>query len=44
MCLQFGQNTSSPMEKLEAMEDLEKLAYEEMVLFLKSNYEAKFVM
>jgi len=37
-------NTSSPMEKLEAMEDLEKLAYEEMVLFLKSNYEAKFVM
>lgn len=30
--------------KLAAMVDLEKLSYEEMGLFLKSNYEAEFVM
>ena len=31
-------------EKLDAMRELEKLTYQEMVLFLKSNYEAQFVM
>jgi len=31
-------------EKLDAMQELEKLTYQEMVLFLKSNYEAQFVM
>ena len=30
--------------KLAAMADLEKLSYEEMVLFLKGNYEAEFIM
>lgn len=34
----------APSEKIAAMRDLEKLSYEEMVLFLKSNYEAQFVM
>ena len=34
----------TPHEKLAAMRDLEKLTYQEMVLFLKSNYEAQFVM
>jgi hypothetical protein len=36
--------TQSPLEKLDAMRDLEKLSYEEMVLFLRSNFEARFVM
>lgn len=31
-------------EKYAAMMDLEKLSYEEMVLFLKTNHEAQFVM
>jgi len=30
--------------KFAAMVDLEKLSYEEMVLFLKGNYEAEFIM
>jgi len=30
--------------KIAAMIDLEKLSYEEMVLFLKGNYEAEFIM
>lgn len=34
----------TPREKIWAMRDLEKLAHEEMVLFLRGNYEAKFVM
>jgi len=33
-----------PEEKLEAMTDLEKLAFEEMILFLRGNYEAQYVM
>ncbi len=42
----FGrfQKSSTPKGKLAAMMDLEKLTYEEMGLFLKSNYEAEFVM
>ncbi len=35
---------ASPDEKLAAMRDLETLSYEEMVLFLRTNYEARFVM
>ena len=35
---------TSPEEKLAAMRDLETLSYEEMVLFLRTNYEARFVM
>lgn len=31
-------------DKIKAMIDLEKLSFEEMVLFLRTNYEAKFVM
>lgn len=33
-----------PAEKLEAMVDLEKLAFQEMTLFLRGNYEAQYVM
>jgi hypothetical protein len=36
--------TSDPAEKLVALRDLEDVAYEEMVNFLKSNNEARFVM
>lgn len=36
--------TDDPNEKLRAMTDLEKLAFEEMVLFLRGNYEAQYVM
>ena len=39
----FDEATHSD-EKTKAMTDLEKLSYEEMVLFLKTNYEAEFVM
>lgn len=35
---------TTPQEKLAAMRDLEKVAYQEMTLFLKSSYEAQFVM
>ncbi len=35
---------SDPRDKFRAMLDLEKLSFEEMVLFLRSNHEAKFVM
>lgn len=38
------QKSPDPKAKLAAMIDLEKLSYEEMALFLKSNYEAEFVM
>lgn len=38
------QKSSSLKGKFAAMIDLEKLSYEEMGLFLKSNYEAEFVM
>lgn len=38
------EQATAPKEKLAAMRDLEKLSYEEMVLFLKSNYEAQFIM
>ncbi len=34
----------TPREKFAAMRDLETLSYEEMVLFLRGNYEAQFVM
>jgi len=34
----------TPTAKISAMQDLEKLTYEEMILFLKGNYEAQFVM
>ena len=37
-------SSPTPKGKLAAMIDLEKLSYEEMSLFLKSNYEANFVM
>lgn len=33
-----------PAGKLAAMRELEKLSYQEMVLFLRKNFEAKFVM
>ena len=35
---------SDPVEKLDAMRDMEKTAYDEMVTFLKSHNEAEFVM
>ena len=38
------EKSATPKGKLAAMIDLEKLSYEEMGLFLKSNYEAEFVM
>jgi hypothetical protein len=31
-------------DKLKAMNDLERLAFEEMILFLRGNYEAQYVM
>ncbi len=34
----------TPSLKIAAMQELEKLTYQEMALFLKSNYEAQFVM
>ena len=34
----------SPREKIEPMIDLENAAFEEMLPFLKTNYEATFVM
>lgn len=34
----------TPKEKLATMQDLERQTYEEMILFLKGNYEAQFVM
>lgn len=34
----------TPEDKIACMQDLERLTYEEMVLFLKGNYEAQFVM
>ncbi len=34
----------TPAAKIAAMRDLERLTYEEMVLFLKSSYESQFVM
>jgi RsiW-degrading membrane proteinase PrsW (M82 family) len=34
----------TPALKIAAMQELERLTYEEMALFLKSNYEAQFVM
>jgi len=37
-------NTNDPAQKIAAMQELEKAAYQEMALFLKSNYEAQFVM
>lgn len=37
-------STDDPNEKLRAMMDLEKLSFEEMVLFLRGNYEAQYVM
>ncbi|MCB2098482.1 MAG: hypothetical protein KDE05_12675 [Parvularculaceae bacterium] len=36
--------TEDPQEKLRAMTDLEKLSFEEMILFLRGNYEAQYVM
>jgi len=38
------QKAATTDAKLAAMIDLEKLSYEEMVLFLKGNYEAEFIM
>lgn len=38
------QAAQTPEIKIAAMQDLEKLTYEEMILFLKGNYEAQFVM
>jgi hypothetical protein len=37
-------NAKKPAEKIEPMIDLENAAYEEMIPFLKTNYEATFVM
>lgn len=37
-------NANAPEEKIEAMIELEKTAYDEMVTFLKSHHEAEFVM
>lgn len=37
-------DTNDPAQKIAAMRELEKAAYQEMALFLKSNYEAQFVM
>lgn len=36
--------TDDPAEKITIMRELEKVTYQEMVLFLKGNYEAQFVM
>lgn len=38
------EKAEDPQGKIEAMKGLEKLTHEEMVLFLKGNYEAQFVM
>lgn len=38
------EKAEDPNEKIARMMDLEKLAFEEMVIFLKTNYEARFVM
>ncbi|HNR76028.1 MAG TPA: hypothetical protein PKM48_02790 [Parvularculaceae bacterium] len=38
------ETTDDPQEKLRAMTDLEKLSFEEMILFLRGNYEAQYVM
>jgi hypothetical protein len=37
-------NAESPKEKIEPMIDLEVASFEEMLPFLKTNYEARFVM
>lgn len=37
-------NARSPKEKIEPMIDLENAAFEEMLPFLKTNFEARFVM
>jgi hypothetical protein len=37
-------STNDPAEKMEAMSDMERTAYDEMVTFLKSHNEAEFVM
>ena len=37
-------NADDPNDKIAAMLEFEKLAYQEIVLFLKSNYEAQFVL
>jgi hypothetical protein len=34
----------SPEVKIEAMQDLERLSYQEMSLFLKSKYESQFIL
>ncbi len=38
------QNTRTPEEKIEPMIDLENASFEEMLPFLKTNFEARFVM
>ncbi len=38
------QQTGDPHEKVRAMTDLEKLSFEEMMLFLRGNFEAQYVM
>ena len=37
-------NAASIDAKIDAMREMEKMSYEEMLLFLKSNYEAEFIM
>lgn len=37
-------SAESPKAKIAAMQELEKLTYQEMAIFLKSSYEAQFVM
>ncbi len=37
-------NAGSVEAKIDAMREMEKMSYEEMLLFLKSNYEAEFIM
>jgi hypothetical protein len=37
-------SASNPAEKLATLRELEELAYAEMISFLKSNHEARFVM
>jgi hypothetical protein len=37
-------SATDPREKVKAMLDLEKQSFEEMVLFLRTNHEAQFVM
>ncbi len=38
------QSADDVSDKIRAMTDLEKLAFEEMILFLRGNYEAQYVM